>query len=62
MQVGSLVKLSYDGWASDRPADHYVRIGIVAEWDGDAGWIQWAGNPDWDIEYKEDLDIINEAG
>ena len=58
-QIGDLVKLSAD--VSHGFRDHLDSIGVVAEWSGTSGWVQWAGNPDWDIEYQEDLEIINEA-
>ena len=55
MQVGDLVKLSYEAETGVRPEDHWGRIGIITEWHGVDGWVQWAGNTDWDMEYIEDL-------
>ncbi len=69
MKVGDLVKLSGHasiGWTTERrPAKEYDRAGIITEWsahqDGPmaSGWVQWGGNVDWDIEYLEDLEVIN---
>ena len=50
-------------------------VGLVVEWrpegktmkfpdgvisNGD-GWVLWNGRRDWDIEYAEDLEIVNES-
>lgn len=50
-------------------------VGLVMEWNpepasnpvnfatgsGGDGWILWNGRRDWDIEYEEDLEIVNES-
>ena len=73
MKIGDLVKLNGDAWSarkhnptrSGRPAEDFQRVGIITEWtaheDGPlaSGWVQWSGNIDWDIEYLEDLELIN---
>ena len=56
MKVGDLVKLNYDDLA-----EFEDRVGIITEWADCSGWVQWAGNPDWDIEYEEDLELISES-
>ena len=72
MKIGDLVKLSGHAvkqWHTTerRPAKEYERVGIITEWtaheDGPlaSGWVQWSGNIDWDIEYLEDLELINES-
>lgn len=58
MEAGDLVKLSYGARWDDALDD---RVGIITEWESFSGWVQWAGNTDWDMEYQEDLEIINEA-
>mgnify|MGYP003118346032 CR=1 FL=1 len=58
MKVGDLVKLSYGARWGDALDD---RVGIIAEWESCSGWVQWAGNYDWDIEYEEDLEVISES-
>ena len=55
MQVGDLVKLSPEATGV---RDNWDSVGIVTEWSDDCGWVQWAGNPDWDIEYQEDLEKL----
>ena len=69
MKIGDLVKLNDDAKKhrlhAKRPAQEYERVGIITEWtsheDGPlaSGWVQWSGNPDWDIEYLEDLEVVN---
>jgi len=69
MKVGDLVKLkdcASLGYTDEpRAREEYGRIGIIAEWAEDgplaSGWVRWCGNVDWDIEYVEDLEIINES-
>ncbi len=56
MKVGDLVKLNYDDLA-----EFEDRVGIITEWESCSGWVQWAGNSDWDIEYEEDLEVISES-
>ena len=50
-------------------------VGLVMEWNvpgktnpvnfatetGGDGWVLWNGRRDWDIEYAEDLEIVNES-
>ena len=71
MKIGDLVKLNINNTPkhlrAKRPAQEYERVGIITEWtsheDGPlaSGWVQWSGNPDWDIEYLEDLEVVNES-
>ncbi len=44
-------------------------VGLVMEWTpkasrpnakGGDGWVLWNGHRDWDIEYEEDLEIVND--
>jgi len=57
VKVGDLVKLS-DRANPDGLDD---RVGIITEWQSITGWVQWAGNSDWDIEYQEDLEVLSES-
>ena len=70
MQVGDLVKLTnnpgqpFDS-ATARAKD-FERVGLLTEFtchgaNGPlaSGWVQWAGNIDWDCEFTEDLEVIN---
>ena len=59
MKVGDLVKLNYVGVQVRIALED--RVGIITEWESCSGWVQWAGNSDWDIEYEEDLEIISES-
>ena len=71
MKVGDLVKLKScaSSLSTDvrRPTQEYERLGIITEWtaheDGPlaSGWVRWNGNIDWDIEYLEDLELVNES-
>ena len=60
MKVGDLVRLTPDG-AALVSREHCDRVGIITEWKSCSGWVQWAGNPDWDIEYEEDLEVLSES-
>ena len=66
MKVGDLVRLNeHAERVSVRPESHWDRVGIIVEWDGmggeHGGWVQWADNADWDIEYEDDLEVISES-
>jgi hypothetical protein len=61
MKVGDLVKLHDDAHHVSRPGEHWDRVGIITEWESVSGWVQWAGNSDWDIEYQEDLEVLSES-
>ncbi len=69
MKVGDLVKLIDDPEVrASHPHDDFNAVGIITEFtchgeDGPlaSGWVQWSGKPDWDIEYAEDLELINES-
>ncbi len=65
MKVGDLVRLLPDPQVQrsncDIPADS---VGLVVEEVGDlrvSVWIQWAGRPDWDSMYVEDLVVLSEG-
>ena len=70
MKVGDLVKLNEDSRKtrgnSHRPRSDWDRVGILTEFSvhGDegplaSGFVQWGSNPDWDMEYAEDLEVVN---
>ena len=70
MQVGDLVKLINNpcqpfASATGHPKD-FERVGLVIKFTchGEngplaSGWVQWAGNMDWDCEFIEDLEVIS---
>lgn len=73
VKVGDLVKLI--NCTEVHKANPHVSpdsIGLVMEWRpkaktssrvqrGGDGWVLWNGCRDWDIEYEEDLEVVNGA-
>ena len=75
IRVGDLVKLkNIPGVLRTRHESENLTaesVGLVMEWTpkptcphtpyGGEGWVLWNGRRDWDIEYEEDLEIVNES-
>ena len=76
MRVGDLVKLvNCTEVHKVNPHVSPDSIGLVMEWNppaktnpvssraprGGDGWVLWNGRRDWDREYEEDLEVINES-
>ena len=64
MQIGDLVKPRIGGSSLLEPFDV---IGVIVEWEPDysetegCGWVRWSRQPDFNIEYEEDLEVISES-